>query len=86
MQLISIHLITLHDILEYMQIAIIQTEAAYFVKFNICVILKIVCHDCIVLNDQLKNHAIILLVSLPHHLNILTVQTCMPDLHNSDCG
>jgi hypothetical protein len=29
-----------------MQIAIIQTEAAAFVKMNICVILKIFDHDC----------------------------------------
>ena len=36
----AIHLITLHNILEYMQIAIIQIEAADFVKINICVILK----------------------------------------------
>jgi hypothetical protein len=34
------HLITLHNILEYMQIDILQTEAADFVKINICVILK----------------------------------------------
>ena len=39
LQLIAIHLITLHNILEYMQIVIIQTEAADFVKMNICVIL-----------------------------------------------
>jgi hypothetical protein len=32
--------ITLHNILEYMQIAMIQTEAADFVKMNICVILN----------------------------------------------
>jgi hypothetical protein len=37
LQLIAIHLITLHNILEYMQIAIIQTEAADLVKMNICV-------------------------------------------------
>jgi hypothetical protein len=30
LQLIAIHLITLHNILEYMQIAIIQTEGADF--------------------------------------------------------
>ena len=35
LQLIAIHLITLHNILEYMQIAIIQTEAADFVKNNV---------------------------------------------------
>ena len=29
-----------------MQIAIIQTEAADFVKINICVILKTFGHDC----------------------------------------
>ena len=44
--LIAIHLITLHNIREYMQIAIIQTEAANFVKINICVILKTFGHDC----------------------------------------
>jgi hypothetical protein len=43
----AIHLITLHNILEYMQIAIIQTKAADFVKINICVILKTFGHDCI---------------------------------------
>ena len=43
----AIHLITLHNILEYMQIAIIQTEAADFVKINICVILQTFGHDCI---------------------------------------
>ena len=47
LQLIAIHLITLHNILEYMQIAIIQTEAADFVKINICVVLKTFGHDCI---------------------------------------
>ena len=46
LQLIAIHLITLHNILEYMQIAIIQTEAADFVKINIGVILKTFGHDC----------------------------------------
>ena len=46
MQLIAIHLITLHNILEYMQIAIIQTEAADFVKIDICVILKTFGHNC----------------------------------------
>ena len=46
LQLIAIHLITLHNILEYMQIAILQTEAADFVKINICVILKTFGHDC----------------------------------------
>ena len=39
-------MITLHNILEYMQIAIIQTEAADFVKSHICVILKTFGHDC----------------------------------------
>ena len=37
LQLIAIQLI-IHNILEYMQIAIIQTEAAKFVKINIYVI------------------------------------------------
>ena len=46
LQLIAIHLITLHNILKFMQIAIIQTEAADFVKIHICVILKTFCHDC----------------------------------------
>ena len=45
LQLIAINLITLHNILEYMQIAIIQTEAADFVKMYICVILKTFGHD-----------------------------------------
>jgi hypothetical protein len=46
LQFIIIHLITLHNILEYRQIAIIQTEAADFVKINICVILKkLLAHD-----------------------------------------
>ena len=40
LELIAIHLITLHNILEYMKIAIIQTAAADFVKINICVILN----------------------------------------------
>jgi hypothetical protein len=40
LQLFAIHLITLHNILEYMQIAIIQTEVADFVKMYMCVILK----------------------------------------------
>ena len=48
LQLIAIHLITLHNILEYMQIAITQTEAADFVKMYICVILKTFGHDCTV--------------------------------------
>ena len=46
LQIIAILLITLHNILEYMQIAIIQTEAADFVKFYICVILKAFGHNC----------------------------------------
>ena len=46
LQFIAIHLITLHNILEYMQIAIIQTEAADFVKIDICVIVKTFGHDC----------------------------------------
>jgi hypothetical protein len=41
----AIYLITLHNILEYMQIAIMQSEAADFVKINICVILKTFGHD-----------------------------------------
>ena len=49
----AIHLITLHNILEYMQIAIIQTEAADFVKINICVILKTFGHDCTLLTLRL---------------------------------
>lgn len=40
LQLIAIHLITLHNILVYMQIAIIKTEAAEFVKINILVLIK----------------------------------------------
>ena len=47
MQLIAINLITLHNILGYLQIAIIQTEAADFVKINIFVILKTFGHDYI---------------------------------------
>jgi hypothetical protein len=46
LQLIAIHLITLHNILEYMQITIIQTEATDFVKINICVIFKTFGYDC----------------------------------------
>ena len=46
LQLIAIHLITLHGILENMQIDILQTEAADFVKMYICVILKTFGHDC----------------------------------------
>ena len=46
LQLIAIHLITLHNILEYMKIAITETEAADFVKINICVILKTFSHNC----------------------------------------
>ena len=34
LRLIAIPLITRHKILEYMQVAIIQTEAADFVKYN----------------------------------------------------
>ena len=45
LQLIAIHLISLHNILESMQIATIQTEAADFVKNNICVFLKTFGHD-----------------------------------------
>ena len=47
LQLIAIHPITLCNILEYMQIAIIQAEAADFVKMYICVILKTFGHDFI---------------------------------------
>jgi hypothetical protein len=38
LQLIAIHLITLHNILEHMQIAIIQTEAADFniINYYLC--------------------------------------------------
>ena len=36
LQFIEIHLITLHNILEYMQIAIIQTEAADFEHLYLC--------------------------------------------------
>jgi hypothetical protein len=43
---IAINLLALHNILEYMQIAIIQTEAADFVKINICVILRTFGHEC----------------------------------------
>ena len=50
LQLIAIHLITLHNILEYMQTGIIQTEAADFVKMNIRVILKMFGHDCVFAN------------------------------------
>ena len=42
----EIHLITLHNILDFMQISIIKTEAADFVKINICVILKTFGHGC----------------------------------------
>uniref|UniRef100_A0A8C7IPI1 Transmembrane phosphatase with tensin homology n=1 Tax=Oncorhynchus kisutch TaxID=8019 RepID=A0A8C7IPI1_ONCKI len=50
----AIHLITLHNILEYMQIAIIQTEAADFVKINICVILKATGRTiCLCMTDSL---------------------------------
>ena len=48
----AIHLITLHIILEYMQIAIMQTEAADFVKINIGVILKTFGHDCMYVDDS----------------------------------
>jgi hypothetical protein len=48
LQLIAIKLITLHNLMEYMQIAIIKTEAADFVKINICVILKTFGYDCTV--------------------------------------
>ena len=55
LQLIAIHLITLHNILEYMQIAIIQTEAADFVKMNVCVILKTFGHDCTIEQSNMNN-------------------------------
>ena len=42
----AIHLITLHNILDYMQITIKQTEAADFMKTYICVNLKTFGHDC----------------------------------------
>lgn len=41
-----LELITPHNSLEYMQIAIIKTEAADLVKINICVIVKTFGHDC----------------------------------------
>lgn len=44
LQLIANH--PLHDVLEYMQIAIIKTEAAYFVRTNTLVILKTFAHGC----------------------------------------
>ena len=47
LNLIAIHLITLHNILENIQIATIQTKAADFVKINICVILKTFGRDCL---------------------------------------
>lgn len=40
-----LELITPHNSLEYMQIAIIKTEAADLVKINICVIVKTFGHD-----------------------------------------
>lgn len=49
LQLIVIHLITLDHIVEYVQIAIIKTETADFIKINICVILKSFGHGCICL-------------------------------------
>jgi hypothetical protein len=55
-QLIAIHLITLHNILQYMQISIIQTGAADFVKLNICVILKTFGHDCIHCRSKVWGH------------------------------
>jgi hypothetical protein len=56
LQLIAVHLITLHNILEYMQIAIIQNEAADFVKMNICVILKTFGHDCTIIEVDLTSN------------------------------
>lgn len=46
LQLIAIHLIPLHNMLEDMQIPIIKTEAADFVKINIYVILKTFGQGC----------------------------------------
>lgn len=46
LQLIAIHLITLHNIHECIWIAIIKNEAVDFVKINICVILKTFGHGC----------------------------------------
>ena len=46
LQVIAVKLITLYNILEYIQIAIIKTEAVDFVKINICIILKTFGHDC----------------------------------------
>lgn len=46
LQLIAIHLIPLQNIPEYMQIAIIKSETADFVKINIYVILKTSGHNC----------------------------------------
>jgi hypothetical protein len=56
LQLIAIHLNILHNILEYMQIAIIQTEAADFVKINICVILKTFDHDCTIVASSQRGY------------------------------
>jgi len=50
LQLTVIHVITLHNILVYMQIAIIKTETTNFVKKKICVIFKTFGHDCTYLN------------------------------------
>ena len=58
LQLFAIHLITLLNILEYMQIAIIQTEAADFVKMYICVILQTFGHNCTVLVGYLHDEII----------------------------
>lgn len=44
---LAIHLITLHNFLEYMQIAILKTKAAELVKINICIIFKTFGHGCI---------------------------------------
>jgi hypothetical protein len=56
LQLIAIQLITLHNILEYVQIAIIQTEEADFVKMYICVILKTFGHVSTLCLLQYINH------------------------------
>ena len=72
---IAIHLITLHNILEYMQIAIIQTEAADFVKINICVILKTFGHDCTEHFEQLfplKTHRALCTLLHFHNVQVRT--------------
>ena len=71
LQIISIHLITLHNILEYMQIAIIQCEAADFVKIYICVILKTFGHGC---TSQLSVETTFVEASQPYQLCFLKLQ------------